>query len=143
MNWNTVRFDPAYEEKIDPEILPLCDALNAAGFVTTASCCGHGRSWPYVCFEPSSDERIEAMARFVMAQHQGDYRPFLPVFQKEILTGGYEWCLEIHLNNVYANTAASAAVEEALFAISQVAASIQAWSPAPVIRSTFLATQGG
>ena len=42
MDWDTVRNDPNYEEKLDPEIIPLCDALNRAGFSTTQSCCGHG-----------------------------------------------------------------------------------------------------
>ena len=126
-DWKTVRYDPTYEEKIDPEILPLCDALNEGGFVTTASCCGHGRGWPHVWFEHSTDEQIEAMARFVMAQQQGDYRPFLPVFQKEVFIEGYGWCLEIHLNNVYATTSTDVAMKEAEYAISQVTAAIRAW----------------
>lgn len=126
--WSIVRYDPTYEEKIDTEILPLCDALNSAGFVTTASCCGHGRGWPHVWFQHSTDERIEAMARFVMAQQQGDYRPFLPVFQKEILTNGYMWCLEIHLNNVYANTPVDAAMQEAIDALEQVTRAVQVWA---------------
>lgn len=126
-DWNTVRYDPSYEEKIDPEILPLCDALNGAGFVTIFSCCGHGRNWPYVGFEHSSDERIEAMARFVMAQQPGDYRPFRASFQKEIRMDGCEWSLTIHLNNVYGPTSVDIAMKETISALAQVTAAIQVW----------------
>ena len=126
-DWNTARFDPAYEEKIDPEILPLCDALNAAGFVTTASCCGHGKSWPMVCFEHSTDECIERLARFVMAREGWDYRPFFSMWQKEICPDGYAWCVEIHLNDCYADTPVDVATKRAEFAMSQVTVAIQAW----------------
>ena len=127
-DWNTVRYDPNYEEKIDPEILPLCEALNAAGFVTTASCCGHGYRWPHVWFEHSTDERIEGMARFVIGQFWEDYRPFRPAISKEIFPEGCLWCLEIHLNNVYGDTPADIAMREAESAMSQVTAAIQTWS---------------
>ena len=126
-DWTTAKHGSPTGEIIDPEILPLCEALNAAGFVTTASCCGHGKRWPHVWFEHSSDERIEAMARFVMGQTPGDYRPFRPAFSKEILVDGCGWCLEIHLNNVYADTPVGVAMKDAKYAMSRVTAAIQAW----------------
>ncbi|HEY5177771.1 MAG TPA: hypothetical protein VII95_19635 [Terriglobales bacterium] len=115
-DWKTVRFDPSYEEKLDAEIIPLCDALNAVGIVTTSSCVGHGHSWPHVCFEHSTDERIERLARFVKGSECGDYRPYLTMWQKEILLPGsgedmllhggtgYAWSMEVHCSEVYFNT---------------------------------------
>jgi hypothetical protein len=126
-DWNTVRYDPSYEEKLDPEMIPLCDALNVAGFVTTVSCCGHGRSWPMVCFEHSTDERIERMARFVMGREGWDYRPYFSMWQKEICLDGYLWCLEIHLNNCHATTPVDVAIKQAEFALSRVTQAIQAF----------------
>lgn len=126
-DWQTVRYDPAYEEPLDEEIIPLCDALNAAGFVTTASCCGHGSAWPQVWFEHSTDERIESMARFVLAREQGDYRPFSSIFRKEVCREGYAWSLQIHLNRVFADTPKETALNEAKQAMDRVAQSIAAW----------------
>lgn len=103
-DWKTVRFDPSYVEPLDTEIIPLCDALNAAGFVTTSSCVGHGHSWPHVWFEHSSDERIERLARFVKNREVGDFRPYFTMWQKEILLEGYAWSVEIHVNEVYRDT---------------------------------------
>lgn len=126
-DWKTARFDPAYGEPLDPEIIPLCDALNAAGFTTTQSCCGHGRDWARVWFEHSSDERIEQMARFVMSQEAGDFRPHFSMFQKEILPQGYLWCLEIHLNDVYSTTPSSKFLELTIQALDKVSNSIAVW----------------
>jgi|ERR1039458_4345906 hypothetical protein len=103
-DWKTARFDPSYEEKLDPEIVPLCDALNAKGFVTLSSCIGHGHSLPHVCFEHSTDWRIEKLARFVKATETADYRPYFSMWQKEILENGYVWTVEIHINDVYSDT---------------------------------------
>lgn len=137
--WKTVRFDPGYEEKLDPEIIPLCDALNAAGFVTTQSCCGHGQGWPHVWFEHSSDERIERLARFVLQAELGDYRHHFSVFQKEVRLEGYAWCLEIHLNDVYADTPPSDALKQAVRALVIVTDLVNAWagaSPRPLSPDT-------
>ena len=104
-DWNTVRYDPSYEEKLDPEMIPLCDALNAAGFVTTSSCVGHGMTLgPHVWFEHSSDERIEKLVRFVKGTERGDFRPYFSEWQKEILLDGYAWSVQIHVNGIYRDT---------------------------------------
>ena len=116
-DWKTVRFDPSYVEPIDAEILPLCDAMNAAGFVTTASCSGHGSAWPHVWFEHSSDERIERLARFVLETEKGDFRPHFSMWQKEIRSDGYAWSVEIHLNNVYGDTPPSTGLAEPIAAL--------------------------
>ena len=127
-DWKTVRFDPSYPEPLDPEIIPLCDALNAAGFITTASCCGHGADWPRVWFEHGSDERVESLARFIKSTEQRDYAPDFSVFQKEVLwPRGYLWCLELHLNNVYRDTPASTGLAEASRALSRVTALVNEW----------------
>jgi|GEM_PF-993639 hypothetical protein len=126
-DWQTVRYDPTYEEKLDEEIIPLCDALNAAGFVTTSSCTMHGQGWPYVFFEHSTDERIERLARFVKKGEIGDYRPYFTMWQKEILEDGYAWCLEIHLNNVYCDTAQAVVSRERSHALASVTEAVVDW----------------
>lgn len=126
-DWDTVRYDPSYEEKLDPEIIPLCDVLNAAGFITTSSCCGHGHNWPHVWFEHSSDERIENMARFVLNAEVGNYRPYFSMFQKEIRLDGYAWSLEIHINDVYSDTAPEEFLRRAKIALAKVTELVQAW----------------
>lgn len=126
--WQTVRFDETYPEKLDPEIVPLCDALNAAGFVTVASCCGHGGDWPRVWFEHSTDARIESLARFVLATELGDHRPDFSVFRKEIHLDGYVWSLDLHLNNVYRDTPAAKGLAEAERALARVTGLIGDWA---------------
>jgi hypothetical protein len=126
--WQTVRFDPTYEEPLDPEIIPLLDAMNAAGFVTTASCCGHGVQWPYVVFENTDTARIERMARFVIDREQGDFRPHFTQFQREVLAEGHAWSLTVHLNNVYHDTPPNEALRDAITGMSQVASLITEWS---------------
>ena len=127
-DWQTVRFDPAWEEPLDPEIIPLCDALNAAGFVTVSSCWGHGYAWPCVWFEHSSDERIEGLARYIIAGEQGDFRPHFSSIWKEIRLDGYLWMLEVHLNNVYHDTPIEVGQEEARTALLAVTGLVRAWA---------------
>jgi hypothetical protein len=126
-DWKTVRFDPTYEEKLDPEIIPLCDALNAAGFVTTSSCWGHLNRWPHVWFEHSSEERIESLVRFVLTSEQGDYRPYFSMWQKEVRLDGYAWSVEVHPNNIYAITPRPEAKQQTEEAIAKVAKLVEAW----------------
>ena len=126
-DWKIVRFDKTYKEPLDAEIIPLCDALNAAGFVTISSCAGHGRDWARVWFEHSTDERIEKLARFVMKSEGGDFRPFFSLFQKEILLDGYRWMIEIHLNDVYRTTPTDDFLKKTIFAINQITERIKMW----------------
>jgi hypothetical protein len=124
-DWKTVRFDPTYEEKLDPEIIPLCDALNEAGIITTSSCVGHGHSRPHVWFEHSSDERIERLARFVKAIEAGDYRPYFTMWQKEILDDGYAWSVELHVNVVYGDTPPAVRIGKENDALARVTQAIK------------------
>jgi hypothetical protein len=136
-DWKTVRFDPTYEEKLDPEIIPLCDALNAIGIVTTSSCVGHGHSWPHVWFEHSSDDRIERLARFVQQTEAGDYRPYFTMWQKEILADGYAWSVELHVNDVYGDSLPSVRVEkenQALARITQAVLDFQSHEATRTVR---------
>lgn len=126
-DWKVVRNDPDYPEPLDPEIVPLCEALNAAGFVTTSSCSGHGRDWPYVWFEHSTDARIEDLARFVLGTEGEYYRSHFTVWQKEIRPNGYAWSLEIHLNNVYGDTPSSDFLEQAALALGFVTEAVHCW----------------
>jgi hypothetical protein len=126
-DWKVVRFDPTYIEPLDKEIIPLCDILNEAGFVTTASCSNHGHGWPIVWFEHSSDKRIESLARFVMEQEAGDFRPHFTLFKKQIDPVGYTWSIEIHLNDVDGTTLQEIGLREAEKAINKVTESIKLW----------------
>lgn len=130
-DWQTVRFDPSYEEPLDTEIIPICDALNAAGFVTSSSCCGHGDRPPRVWFDESDhsdDERVEMLARFVLRREKGDFMPFSSRFQKEIMLDGCRWCLAIYLNNVYQTTSRTDYLKAAVSALEQVTGAINAWA---------------
>jgi hypothetical protein len=126
--WKTVRHDPNYVEPLDEEIIPLCDALNAAGFVTTSSCYGHGYRWPHIWFEHSDDLRIERLARFVKAGERGDYRPYFTVWQKEICSEGYAWSVEIHLNEVYGDTSLFVIAEKTNRALALITEAVERFS---------------
>ena len=124
--WKTVRYGST-SEPLDKEIILLCDALNNAGFVTISSCSGHGHSWAHVWFEHSSDERIEVMVRFVKNLENTDNREYFSMWQKEILEEGYQWNVEIHLNNVYGNTPQEVTLKKAEDACNRTALAINDW----------------
>lgn len=126
-DWIIVRYDPTYIEPLDVEIIPLCDALNESGFVTTSSCSGHGVNWAHVWFEHSTDKRIESLARFVKAKEQGDYRDYFTMWQKEILLDGYAWCIEIQCNSMYSDTPQAEGMAMMKDAIDKTAAAILEW----------------
>ena len=138
-DWKTVRFDPDYEEKLDPEMIPLCDALNGAGFVTISSCVGHGHTLgPYVQFEHSSDERIERLARFVKKTEHYNFRPYFTMWEKEILDEGYSWVIRVRLNEIYYNTPSAIRVQKELDALSRVTQAVTDFS-----KSSAMVTDGG
>ena len=129
--WQTVRFDPTYEEPLDPEIIPLCDALQAAGFNTVSSCFGHGLDWPRVWWNSSTpDIRSESLARFLLRRSGGDYKPFTPFVQKEILDVGHRWMLEIHVHDTYCDTPQTKAREMAAMAVMAVTKHVGEWAEA-------------
>jgi len=127
-DWQTVRLDSIHEEPLDPEIIPLCDALNAAGFVTVASCWGHGGQWPCVVFEHSSDDRIESLARFIFTEEEGDFRPYHSRLRKEFQLNGYLWMIEAHLDDVYEDTPIAEVEEKARSALANMTYLINLWS---------------
>lgn len=110
--WNVVRYDTTWEEKIDPEILPLCDALNAAGLTTLSSCCGHGQDWPHVIMSGSiPDDKYERLQRYLLANCAQCSNIYLPCMRKDIVglghldaEMGHYWDLEIHASEVYRDT---------------------------------------
>jgi hypothetical protein len=126
-NWETVRFDPTWEEKLDPEIIPLCDALNAAGFETTSSCYGHGNNWPHVWFRHDSDARVESLARYILREQRQDFRPSFTIFSKWIEDDGHQWMVEVHTNNVYSTTLREEARSAQISAINEAAALVSRW----------------
>jgi hypothetical protein len=124
-DWKTVRFDPSWPEPLDEEIVTLCDSLNAAGFVTTTSCSGHG-GWPNVWFEHSSDEVIEELARFVMEHEKGGAH--FTQWKKEIRPDSYLWQITVHMNNVYHDTPAEVVKVAATKACNATAHAIDQWT---------------
>jgi hypothetical protein len=126
MTWKTVRYDPTWKEPLDPEMIPLCDALNAAGFVTTSSCVGHGCTLgPYVLFEHSDDRTIERLARFVKQSEVDDSRPYFTEWQKEILLNGYSWCVQVRVNGIGCSTPAAVREQGEVDALAHVTRAVQ------------------
>jgi hypothetical protein len=136
-DWQTVRFDPSYEEKLDPEIVQLCDAFNAAGIITASSCCGHGFMWPHVWFESGqNDAHIEKMARFVLKDEVGDNRRHFSSFSKEVRLDGYAWKLVVHLNNMFIDTPLEEGLKEAVLALDRITLAVIAWQQSASREST-------
>ena len=126
-DWQTVRHDPNWDEPLDPEMIPLCDALNAAGFVTTASCVGHGSNWPMVWFEHGDNKRIESMIRYVLEAEKGDYRSYTSCWRRKFDLDGYSWSIRINCWNVYRDTPDDIAQKEYEDGINNVAQQINCW----------------
>jgi len=124
-DWHTVRYDPDYPEKLDEEIVPLCDAMNAIGFVTNSSCSGHGVDWPSVWFTHEDDTVVEHLARRIMVSEIDSKRAHSTVFSKHIVAEGYNWNLKIILNDVYGDTPRSEGLKKAINAIDWVTLSIE------------------
>jgi hypothetical protein len=124
--WKTVRYGLTIEP-LDKEIIPLCDALNNARFVTISSCCGHGFQWANVWFEHSSNKRIESMIRYVKNLERINDRKYFSVWQKEILDDGYQWDVEIHLNEVYGDTPQEIVLKKTEDACNKTALAIYDW----------------
>ena len=61
-----------YDDKMDKEVLELCDAMNRLpGVTTTSSCCGHGNSPYAIFFEAEFQEDVAPVSYFVDACHTG------------------------------------------------------------------------
>lgn len=127
-DWQTVRYDPTHEEKIDPQILCLCDALNEAGFETISSCCGHG-AWPSVFMnDKTPDKRYENLARFLLKNSPlspEGLSIYSPTMEKQILAVGHCWHLKLILWNVYCDTPHKEGMEVAVEAINHVTQQIR------------------
>lgn len=75
-----------YDGKIDPEIIYLCDAMNALpGIQTINSCCGHGAGPFTIWFRVTSDKGIFFLARCV---------------DRRYWKYGYLWKIEISVGDV-------------------------------------------
>jgi hypothetical protein len=130
-DWRTVRFDPNYEEPLDPSIIPLCDALQAAGFNTISSCEGHGLNWPHVWWDDSTPDAVcESLARYLLKRAGGDYKPFTPWCQKEILETGHRWMIEIYIHDCYCDTPPARRFAMTSMAILAVAKHVREWDGA-------------
>lgn len=63
-----------YDENMDIECIPLCDALNALpGITTTESCCGHGKEPFRIWFRANSLGDLPALAYRFSPCHSGCY----------------------------------------------------------------------
>jgi len=135
-NWKTVRFDPTWEEPIDPEILPLCDALNAAGLETIGSCWGHCRDWPYALISGNiADEQAECLQRYLLAHCDECEVNYLPCMRKDIVSigsveaeNGHYWDLEIHASELYCDTPAADVGKAYLRILDHVVSLIRDWA---------------
>ena len=59
---------------LDPEVLSLCQAMNAfSGIFTTSSCCGHGREPFGVYFMAESLDALPELLYWFDACHSGQY----------------------------------------------------------------------
>ena len=60
------------EELIDSCIAPLVQALNDGRIKTTASCCGHGKDYPYVICEQGTEQKLKNFGcEIVRTLHDG------------------------------------------------------------------------
>jgi len=126
-DWKTVRFDTNWEEKIDPEIIELCDVLNDQGFTTEGSCAGHGCD-PYVIVSGNvPDAQLEHLLRYLRPLAVG----YLPRVQKEIEPVGHYWYLELKPNDLFCDTPVSTVWARNVAAINHVCKLIRDWDPTP------------
>jgi hypothetical protein len=118
MDWQTARYDESYPEKIDPLILPLCDALYNAGFEPTGSCCGHGIQWAYVFFK-ASDYNGHQLAVYIHNRVIKNNYQFYPEITMEVMAdGSHQWSLEIKPNCIYYNTPPAEFMEKTIECIN-------------------------
>ena len=113
--------DPS-DERIDPEILPLCDALFFAGFLPISSCCRHGLDNPHVCLSGTTpDARFEELYRFVEGRRNFDYALWRLDVQKDLRLDGHVWYVVVHLWDVFSDTPTSVVMAKATKAILECA----------------------
>lgn len=61
-------------DDLDPEVLALCQAMNAwPGVFTTSSCCGHGRDPYMIFFMAESLDDLPGLLYWFDACHTGQY----------------------------------------------------------------------
>jgi hypothetical protein len=115
------------DERIDPEILPLCDALYSAGFEPISSCCRHGLDNPHVCLSGETpDARFEALYQFVESRRVFDYAPWHLDVQKDLrLDRRHVWYVVVHLWDVYSDTGTAVTLQKAVKAILECAALVR------------------
>lgn len=124
----------SYPEKVDPEIVPLCDALNAAGFPTNASCWGHCRlnNGPHVTFF-CEIEQAEALQRALREASDKDLTDGgLGVWQASLrmylYPWGREWEIEVDAHGLYHDSPMPLVRALRLHALKQATAVIWAYA---------------
>lgn len=61
-----------YDNEMDAECVPLCDAINSIGGLTTVeSCCGHGEKPFCVFFNVASLEKLPVLLYYLSPCHIG------------------------------------------------------------------------
>ena len=129
-DWSKINTSEWDEEPLDPELVLICGALNEAGFVTTTSCSGHGYQRPCIWFEHSTDERIESMARFILAAQEHDYPEHTSRIRKQVHIEGYSWSIDVWTWGVDGSTPSDISLKRAEQSLASVAQLINAWHKA-------------
>ena len=65
---------PKYDGQMDPEVVPLCDALNSIPRIRTfSSCCGHRKDDFRIWLHASSFAALGKLCYFIAGCHSGFY----------------------------------------------------------------------
>lgn len=68
----TAQSDDGYDGRMDPECIPLCDALNRIpGIETFESCCGHGRHEFWIWMFAKSVKSLFILSRVLDKRYYG------------------------------------------------------------------------
>lgn len=137
-SWEETKKELAVTEPLDPEVIPLCDALNAAGFVTTSSCSGHGTQRLMIWFKHSTDDRIEDMSRYLLRSLRERSRPYPDCnewnpyglrIRKQIYEdpGDYSWSIEVDHWGMHADCLGPPALEKVAAATNAIAGLVMEW----------------
>jgi len=137
---------PEHTEPVDTEIIPLCDALNAAGFRTNCSCWGHGRlnNEPSVCMfctieqaEALDIHLREASEKDLTAEGLGVWQACLMM---HLAPWGHEWEIQVRAHDLYCDSTPDDVYEKRLHAVKQATAAVLSYAHEPVASERTIVT---
>lgn len=83
-----------YDDQMDPECIPLCDALNECpGIETTSSCCGHGKEPFRIWFDVKDLDALRPLLSVLYPGLHWDWRVTVDLSDAAISNKFY-FCLE-------------------------------------------------